>query len=74
MSRPTLSVLLDERILAMLRESPKLTREITDLIRQEILDSWRDEQALDFEWGSDEEPRGARLVRSRPQGNADWCT
>jgi hypothetical protein len=53
----------DQRILAALEAlGPATAREIADRLRREVWEAWAERHGYDFEWGTDEEPLGARLL------------
>jgi hypothetical protein len=62
--RNTKAPVVDERILANL-DAPRTAGEIGDLIHREALDDWLERHpGYDFEWFSDDELPGARLLAS----------
>jgi hypothetical protein len=63
MGRTVRSVVADQRILGVLNEAGPLTaREIYDRLRREVWAAWADRHGYDFEWETDQEPLGARLL------------
>lgn len=52
----------DKRILAALERGPQGVREIEHFLLVELLDAWADENGYQIEWGSKQEPFGARLL------------
>lgn len=52
----------DQRILAALEAGPATAKEIGEKLRREVWEAWADRHGYDFEWGSDQEPLGARLL------------
>lgn len=52
----------DLRIIDVLSDGPKSAREIGRCLHLEDLNAWSEENGYDFEWFSDEEPFGARLL------------
>lgn len=60
-SRPTYRP-ADLAILDQLATGPLTGEEIAARIRQEALDAWLEKSNYDFEWGTAQEPLGARLL------------
>lgn len=56
------SRLKDERVLHSLGDGPKSVREIGTVLRREVWHAWAEKHGYDFEWETDEEPLGARLL------------
>lgn len=52
----------DAAILRVLVDGPLTAQEIADKIRREAWAAWSERHGYDFEWGTDEEPLGARLL------------
>lgn len=66
MSAPTMKARLkDHRVLGALTSGPKSTREIADLLRREVWEAWAVKHDFTFEWESEEEPVGARILAMR---------
>jgi hypothetical protein len=65
MSRATRTLVADQAILDALDASGALsTREISTWIRRRAWRDWSERHGYDFEWETDEEPVGARLLAS----------
>ncbi len=64
MSLSVKSLMQQEWILRVLADGPLSTREISQRMIQEMLDEWAERHGYAglFEWGSDDEPVGARLL------------
>ena len=60
--RTVRGIAADNRILAALEDGPLSAREIADKLHREVLDAWAERHGYDFEWGTSEEPFGARLL------------
>lgn len=60
--------LMDQRVLHALADGPKSSREIGDFLRREVWHAWAEKHGYDFEWETDEEPVGARILA---MGEAD---
>jgi len=54
----------DRAILAALADGPLSTAEIAERIRHETREAWSAAHGYHFEWDTDEEPLGARLLAS----------
>ena len=54
----------DRAILQALSNGPLSTREVSDAIFRRIREEWSEKHGYDFEWETDEEPLGARLLAS----------
>ena len=52
----------DRAILDVLADGPLSANEIADRIRRRVREEWSDRHGYDFEWETDEEPVGARLL------------
>lgn len=55
----------DERILGALAGGPKSTRELGDALRLEVWQAWAEKHGYTFDWGSDKEIVGARILAMR---------
>jgi hypothetical protein len=64
MARTTRGIVADQAILRALEDGPLSTREIANRIFREAREAWSERHGYDFEWGTDEEPLGARLLAS----------
>lgn len=54
----------DRAIIVALADGPLSTQEIAREIRRVIRAEWSEKHGYDFEWETDEEPLGARLLAS----------
>ena len=61
-ARSVKGIVADQRILGAIGDTPRTAREIADVLFREVLGTWRDEKGYDFEYFTDEEPLGARLL------------
>jgi DNA-binding transcriptional ArsR family regulator len=52
----------DRAILDALADGPLSAQEISDRIRRTVRAAWSEKHGYDFEWETDEEPLGARLL------------
>lgn len=52
----------DREILSVLEDGPLSANEIADRVRRRARDRWSERHGYDFEWETDEEPLGARLL------------
>ena len=52
----------DREILLALADGPRSAQEISDWIMAEAREEWSVQHGYDFEWGTDDEPVGARLL------------
>ena len=64
MTRTTRGIVADQAILRALADGPLSTQEIARSIRLEAWAAWSERHGYDFEWETDEEPLGARLLAS----------
>lgn len=61
-ARTVRGLAVDQRILGALEAGPLTTNEVADKLRQEVWAAWADRHGYDFEWETDQEPLGARLL------------
>jgi hypothetical protein len=54
----------DSAILKALKGGPFSTREVADRVRRAAWEAWSERHGYDFEWDTDEEPVGARILAS----------
>lgn len=52
----------DRRILGALQGGPKSAREIADVLRREVWETWAEANGYDIEWETDNEPLDARIL------------
>lgn len=52
----------EARVLGALADGPLSVREIGVKLRREVWAAWSERHGYDFEWDSDEEPLGARIL------------
>lgn len=60
----------DRAILDALAGTPLSTREVSNAIFYRIREEWSEKHGYDFEWETDEEPLGARILASQEARDA----
>lgn len=72
MARTASGNVTDRAILEALSGGPLSTREISDALFRRIREEWSERHGYDFEWATDEEPLGARLLASSEARDAGY--